>query len=255
MQGAVLVRSFSRRALGFCLAPVLLVFANAPVFAQGGSTPPAASTGASIPATTKLFTDDIVVAPDGLATHTLHAEVQANILAAAQSLGQAALPFDESTGRPRHLRGLYAQNRWPQIARSPTQPSTPSYRRALPSFPCLMTAARKVIVFPDVQAGDSVVYTAVWKEKKSALPGQVLISMPFSRLAAYDEARVTVTAPKSLPLFLETHELGFEKQETADSVIYRWHYSAPVPPCSRIRQVLSSFDRSPRAAGFELSQL
>ena len=40
-----------------------------------------------------------------------------------------------------------------------------------------------------VSASDTVVYDAVYREKQSVFPGKVLMALPFSRLAAYDEVR------------------------------------------------------------------
>jgi hypothetical protein len=48
-----------------------------------------------------------------------------------------------------------------------------------------------------------------------------------------------------MPLFEETHDVDFEKQETGGNITYQWHYSAPEPLVEDV-SAISPFDRLPR---------
>ncbi|HJR55871.1 MAG TPA: tetratricopeptide repeat protein, partial [Rhizomicrobium sp.] len=51
----------------------------------------------------------------------------------------------------------------------------------------------------------------------------------FPRTTSFNEVRETITAPKSFPLYVESHEVEAGKKEDGANVTYTWHYSAPKP--------------------------
>src|SRR5205823_4795302 len=83
----------------------------------------------------------------------------------------------------------------------------------LPQLPMFTDQRMKVIIFPQVAAGDTIVYTTKIKTKQPYFPGQFMFADVFARTVAFNEVRETITAPKSLALNAETHGIGFSKQE------------------------------------------
>jgi hypothetical protein len=117
--------------------------------------------------------------------------------------------------------------------------------QSAPQLQAFDDTRQKVIVFPNVAAGDSIVYTARWRDKIAVIPGHFTYTEFYSPAVTYNEARGSITAPKSLPLKIENHDVQVEKQETADAVTYRWRYSAPADNMVDYPQV-SPLDSLPR---------
>ncbi len=70
----------------------------------------------------------------------------------------------------------------------------------------------KVIVFPQLEAGDTAVYTIKKTSKRPIYPGQFWYGDLFPRTAAFDEVRETITAPESMKLYVSNVEVGFSKE-------------------------------------------
>jgi transglutaminase-like putative cysteine protease len=104
---------------------------------------------------------------------------------------------------------------------------------------------QKVVVFPDLAANDTLVYTVTRRAREAEFPGQFFFVTVYSRLVAWKDARVTITAPKSLPLSIENHETPATHQAQGDNVVYQWTYSAPVPLTEEVA-ALAPVDREPR---------
>ncbi|MGA7713840.1 MAG: DUF3857 domain-containing protein [Rhizomicrobium sp.] len=223
------------RLVAACAA-MLLIFPIGAIAADGSAP--------AEPVTAKLLTNDIQVAADGSSVNTVHAEIVASNDAAAQKISQISIAFDASmqtveiveahtlkkdgTTIPVDASAVYEQL-------FPGQPQVPTF-----------TALRvKVIVFPQFSGGDTAVYTARITLKHAFFDGQFLYGELFARTAAYGEVRETITAPKSLPLYVESHEVEFSKRETGNNVVYAWHYSAPKPAAAEFAAV-SPIDRLPR---------
>src|SRR5205823_1079103 len=103
----------------------------------------------------------------------------------------------------------------------------------------------KVIIFPKVTAGDTVVYTATLHVKTPTFPGFFSLSQVFSRTISFNDFTVSISAPKELPLSVEGHEISPEQEERGDFVHYRWHYSAP-EALARDEANVALRDRNPR---------
>ena len=86
---------------------------------------------------------------------------------------------------------------------------------------------QKVIVFPNVAAGDTVAYTIRLRTNRPAFPGHFTHMEAFPRAVAYNEVRGTLTAPKSLPIRVENHDVEVRTEESGTATTYRWRYSAP----------------------------
>ncbi len=205
-----------RRSIGASMALVFCCAANAVAEDKDTSSEPVA---------VKLMTSDIVVASDGSFTQTLHIETHAGNDAAAQRVSQASYPFDATMQDLSVVEAhtLKADGKTVPVEASAVYDQMPTGQQAQ-----MLTSRRsKVIVFPQFAAGDTAVYTIKIVTKQPYFEGQFDYSEIFSRAAIYDEVRETITAPKSLPLNVENHEVSFSKKDAGADTVYSWHYSAP----------------------------
>src|SRR5579862_24464 len=68
---------------------------------------------------------------------------------------------------------------------------------AAPMFSDIRT---KTVAYPDVAVGDTVVLSYKLTQKEATFPGNFSMSQPFSPFYVYDDAKVTMSAPASLPM-------------------------------------------------------
>ncbi len=221
---------------------IVLVTSGAAAFAQPAATGTAAP-GGSAPFVIKLVTDDITVENGGLYTDTQHMEISPTNEAAAKSAGQQTLTYSELT---EDLEVTEAYTLKGDGGKLPVDPSK-IFVQAAPGAraPMFDDLKSKVIVFPDVAANDTLVYTSVRHAKEAHFPGQFFRTEVFPRLIAWNEVRISISVPKSLSLSVETHDLAMEKQTDGDRVVYRWHYSAATPKVNDVAAI-AAVDREPR---------
>lgn len=191
----------------------------------------------------RLITSDTKVAADGSSTQTLHVEVRADNEAGALQVSQASIPYD-STAQEVTVADAHTLK---ADGKSLPVDAMAIYDQAPPGqAPSIVTGLRaKLIVFPQFTAGDSAVYTIRITTKNPKLQNQFVAGELFPRTAAYDEVRETITAPKALPLYIESHEVDFNRREDGANIIYSWHYSAP-KPIAEEPATLSPLDHTPR---------
>ncbi len=191
-----------------------------------------------------LQTNDIVVAPDGSSVETVHAELHAENDAGAIRLGQVPLEFNSAR---QDLQIIEAYTLKPDGTKIPIDTSA-IYVRLPPDEEQqgMITDLRlKVIVYPQTAAGDTVVYTAKFVDSTPMFPGVYTYGRAFSSAAPFKEVRDTITAPKSMNLRVETHDLEFKSDDSGQNVVYRWHYSVVHPHADKVVPV-SPMDQMPR---------
>jgi transglutaminase-like putative cysteine protease len=211
-------------------------------FAQSAA-PTGPAPGSPAPFVIKLAVDDISVESGGLYTDTQHMEISPTNEAAAKSAGQQTLTYSEVT---EDLEVTEAYTLKGDGSKLPVDPSK-IFVQAAPGAraPMFDDVKSKVIVFPDVTANDTLVFTTVRHAKEAHFPGQFFRMEIFPRAIAWNEVRISISVPKSLPLRVETHDLGLDKQMDGDRVVYRWHYSAPMPKVNDL-SAIALVDREPR---------
>jgi tetratricopeptide (TPR) repeat protein/transglutaminase-like putative cysteine protease len=213
----------------------LLTFQTGMAFAQ---TAPAA------PLIVKLYSSDIVVDAKGLGTSTIHMEEQATNAASAQHAGQLPITYSQAMTdvTVKEAYTLKADGRKIAVATSAIFTQMPPGASQDPMFDDMR---QKTVVFPNVEAGDTIVITYVERTKQPFIPGQYFNEYAFEKTFPYNDARGSITAPKSLALNVEAHDVALEKKDAGQKTIWHWSYSAPTaqPPATG---VLSTFDQSPR---------
>lgn len=203
----------------------------------------AAGTQSDPPVVERQMIYDVEVNPDGTRTSTLHREVIVKNEAAAKDAGQVPLYFTstretldvieaytlKSDGRklPVDAAAIFAQ----LVPGSPTAPMFDDQKQ-------------KVIVFPDVEAGDVLVLTAKYTITP-LLPGLFSFYWPFDQTYAQNDVRVTVRTPRSMPLVTESHDVTFAQRSEGDKLVYEWRYANPKPLAENIL-ALDPIDRAPR---------
>jgi transglutaminase-like putative cysteine protease len=202
------------------------------------------SADAAPPIAIKLATHDFAVGGDGLFTETTHVEITASNDAAARSVAQQAFSFSSET---EELDVAEAYTLKKEGKKLPVEPSqifvqSPQNTAQAPMFSDLKL---KVVVFPDVSANDTLVFTLTRRQKEAIFPGQFFDAEIYPRLTAWDEVRDSITVPKSLPLSIESHALTTERKFDGDKVVYLWKYSAPTPLSKEVA-ALAPIDREPR---------
>lgn len=192
----------------------------------------------------KLLNEHVVVSRDGLATDTVHIVVKANNEAAAQKIGQQPVEYSEALTDVEIVSAFTLKADGRKIPVSPTAVMT-QLAPGASQEPLFDDLKQKVVLFPDVEAGDSIDFVFRKRDKQAEIAGQFMLERHFISLIAIDSADITVVAPKSYLLSAETHEIAFDRHDEGASTIYHWHYSRP-KAAELETQLTSWWDRSPR---------
>jgi len=204
---------------------------------------PAAS-AADAPAITILhITADFVVAADGSYVETLHSEVRANNDAAAMQDGQKSFGYVASMQKMEVLEAYTLKkdgHKFPVDASAIYDQLPPG----MPSLPMFTDIRQKTIIFPQFAAGDTEVLT-LKITNQAYFPGKFWLQDVFPRTIAVEEARDTITVPKSLPLHIESDDVDYTHKEVGGNIVYSWNYTNPVPASYEPRAI-SPIEGNPR---------
>ncbi len=88
---------------------------------------------------------------------------------------------------------------------------------------------QKVIIFPDAQVGDTLVFTSKTTQKAPLMPGQFTLARSIDDAAPIEDSVYTVTAPAGMALRFDA-SWPQETSRQGELVTYRWHRSAPPAP-------------------------
>lgn len=192
----------------------------------------------------KVLTRDYDVQADGRYAVTIHSELRATNNSAAADIGQIPLGYSDLMQDLEIIEAYTLKSSGKKLAVN-TANILPQLQPGTPQLRMFDDYRQKVIVFPDLSGGDTVVWTARWRQKHPTFPGQFVTDGYFQRTFAYEKVEITVRAPKAMALRAETHGLEFEQRTTGDKTIYRWRYAAP-NALVEDTAALSPYDRLPR---------
>ena len=102
-----------------------------------------------------------------------------------------------------------------------------------------------MIVFPSVAFYDTLVSTVRREVQKPLIPGQFTWNSFLDRSMSWQDYRLTITAPATLPLNTEQHGIDMEREQEGGRVIYRFHAAYPYAT-ARDPAVVGPFQRMPR---------
>ena len=195
------------------------------------------------PVSIERATNGYDVRADGTYTETYHMELHVANDAAARQEGQQAISYSPSL---EDLHVVEAYTRTPDGTRIPVAPAAIRDELAPGSTDrgILTDLRERVIVFPELSGGDTLVYTVQRNVKRAALPGQFMASIYLSRNEPLRDYTLTVRAPRSLRLYTEAHDMLAAETEDGKEAIHAWHTALPRPddPAS----ALGVYDRLPR---------
>lgn len=216
--------------------------ANA-VFASAAITANSSGKAADIRIVEKQLSEDVEVDPDGGSIRIMHIETQPKTEAVLKDIGQMPLPYAASLET---VDVTEAYTLKPDGRKLPVDPAA-IYAQLMPgtpNVPMFDDLHQKVVVFPYVEVGDTLVLTAKYTVKPR-IPGLFSFSYWFDPTAAQSDVRITIKAPKAMPLQTETHDLRFERREEGDKIAYEWHY-ANLTPAAESHAAIDLRDRVPR---------
>jgi len=191
----------------------------------------------------KTMTLDEVVQPDGSYTSLLHVERLATNQSSAQKIAQQTVEYSESmeTAEIEEALTRKADGNVLEVDRMKIFAQAPP---GSPQVPLFTDRKQKVIVFPDVAPDDLVVFTIKWT-RKPRFAGQFFTGDVFQRGLAFENARVSVTLPKSMPAHVEALGVDHQIDEAGESITHRFLYKNPRPPVTAIA-ALSTWDTDPQ---------
>jgi transglutaminase-like putative cysteine protease len=204
---------------------------------------PTNSTGpaAGVPARFLRIDTRFDVHANGSSTTTSHVELQLLSPQAVTALAQPALAYSDS------LQDLQITNAYtlkPDGTKLPVAPDAILVRqKAMPS-PFFSDLKEKVILFPNVEPGDTLVYDSVIRSQ-ARIPGQFYFGAHIPRVLEIDSDTITFVTPKSFPLTFDPY--GFAVQKTAEggNLVYTIHYANRMPVLE-LPQFLSDMDHGQR---------
>jgi transglutaminase-like putative cysteine protease len=196
------------------------------------------------PARVRLETTEIDVAPDGTATETNHRELQVFTAKAATQLAQLPIAYIDSMQdiEVTEAYTLKADGRKLTVEASGILTQQAPQTANVPVF---TDSKQKVVVFPNVEVGDTLVFTTKRHDKQSYFKGRFIKQSVFSPLAPVAQFDLTITIPKSLSATLEAHDLEFQKGGNGDKDVYKTHYENLNPEAEDVAAI-ASYDRLPR---------
>jgi Domain of Unknown Function with PDB structure (DUF3857)/Transglutaminase-like superfamily len=222
--------------------PLLLVL----LLAFAGTVPQhvvAADAAAPVPPViTKTMTVDLVVQPDGSYTTIFHVERLATNESAARTIAQHPVEYSESMETAEILQAFTrkADGKILEVDRTQIFPQAPP---GSPRVPMFNDRKQKVVVFPDVTAQDTVVWT-VSRSHKPPFAGQFFVGDVFQRGLAFEDVRENITLPKAMAAQIEAHGVEHQVEESGESITHKFLYRNPRPPVAE-PAALSPWDTDP----------
>jgi len=191
----------------------------------------------------KTMTVDEVVAADGTYTTTFHVERLATNQSAAQKIAQHTLEYSESleTAEIAEAFTRKTDGRVLQVDRSRIFPQAPP---GSPRVPMFTDRKQKVVVFPDVAPGDTVVFT-IKRSHRPSFAGQFFGGDVFQREWAFEDVQERVTLPKAMTAHIEARDVEHHIEEAGDNTTHIFVYRNPLPPAAAAA-ALSPWDTDPQ---------
>jgi hypothetical protein len=196
------------------------------------------------PARVRLETTQIDVQPDGTAIETNHRELQVFTAKAAMQLAQFPISYVESMQDIDITEAYTLKADGRKLAVEASAVLTQQAPQAA-NAPLFTDMKQKVVIFPNVEVGDTLVLTAKRHDKQAYFKGRFTRQSVFSPLTAVAQYDLTISIPKRLSSTLEAHDIEFQKSSSGDKDVYKAHYENLNPEAEDVAAI-SAFDRLPR---------
>jgi hypothetical protein len=194
------------------------------------------------PVIIKALTGDTIVQPDGSYTTISHAETLATNESAARSIAQHRVEYSESMETADILEAFTrkADGKILEVDQTQIFPQAPPGSSQVPMF---NDRKQKVIVFPDVSAEDTVVYT-IKRTHKPPFAEQFFFGGVFFRGVAFEDVAVNITLPKAMAAHVEVRGVEHQIEASGESITHKFLYRNPRPPVAE-PAALSPWDTQP----------
>src|SRR3954470_683812 len=129
----------------------------------------------------KSLRQDIVVEADGRHTTTSTSQVQVLTAAMATQFAQLPVRYEGSIEDVEVLEAYTLKADGRKLTVDPANIISQKMPLTNALVPIYSDAEQKIVIFPNVEAGDTLVMTARTSDKKAVVPGQFALSHYFSR--------------------------------------------------------------------------
>ena len=215
----------------------LIFLAIAGATPAGAQTPPALSPGPSQPPLRiKQFRDDILVDSQGRAQSTITNAIQLLKVPPSGPVGRLPVNYN-ATLEEVEITDAYTQKA--DGRKIPVDPAAilTQHAPAQGLTPVYTDVEQKVIIFPNVEAGDTMVYTEKRRDRQAIIPGQFMMANYPNLLLEVGDSQITLSVPGTMILHSDSRDMNQAVTSAGDRTIYRWTFSNPAsqpPPTSPV---------------------
>lgn len=207
------------------LLPAMLALGSMAA-AQPASPPPSPSS--ELPLRIQQFRDEIVVSPEGRVQSTITSAIQILRVPPAGPAGQLPINYN-ATLEEVEITGAYTQKA--DGRKIPVAPAAilTQHAPAQGLAPVYTDVEQKVIIFPNVEAGDTLVYTETRRDKQAVIPGQFMMANYPNLMLGADDSQFTLRVPGTMTLHVDSKDMNQTMTQEGDQTVYRWRFSNPKP--------------------------
>lgn len=225
------------------LAPLLcmaMLAAVAPGTAQEDSTPPAHAPSWKY----HTYRVQYEVARDG--SSTVHYEIAYTVLAetALRRISEEDISYHEHDGALEDVVAYTLKKDGQRIDVPATNVQVTSRNGVNGAAPAFSDYMSRHLVYPDVPVGDTVYLAYTIKARKPTFRNYFSLLTHFSDAYVYDEAAISVTAPKSMGLAQKTYNLDAPSIERVAKDSQRWTWTYRNATARDTRKESGLFDRA-----------
>lgn len=202
----------------------------------------AADTAPKVPVKIILDERRIELAPDASSTLTGQQQMQILESSAIQAFGQQSFGYSETNQVLEITEAYTLKKDGTKIAVAPGA-IIDQQRPRSGSATVLSDQKMKVVVYPNVEVGDTTSNTRLLKAKP-IIPGLYSYGSAFPNSVEIAKSDLTFVVPKPLSLYFDTKDVTVHKSTSGDNAVYTVHYEnhKPVLPGT---PYVSLYDRSP----------
>jgi transglutaminase-like putative cysteine protease len=193
--------------------------------------------------TYETFHDEYVVDADGSYVETMEVRETPLTRSAVEDMGQVDLSYSQNLAELDVLEA-YVMKRDGRRIDVPKDAMKLQDDAASDGAPMFTDEKHRIIIFPQLEPEDSIVYKVRIRQHVAYFPGHFLESWNFPSNVDVADARIDISVPKGHPLFVDAEGFVSEqvKQGDADRIHYRWTYRKAQAPDYNTRFAVSSFD-------------
>ena len=165
------------------------------------------------------------VNPDATHVETYEAAMKVLAQQGIPYANKASISFSESMQQAEILAAYTLKSDGRRIDAPPSNYQKASNTGEGTAAPMFSDLATKWIVFPEVEVGDTVVFSYRLTQKEALIPGNFSMAQWFSKFQVIEDADVTVTAPRSLTLHVQARDVEGGAVENGESDRQTWHWT------------------------------